>query len=81
MTTWVRLVCAAGILLALCAQALPAQKKTHHAAAAKPAAADQAPVAPVATPATPAASAVNQLEKLSAQLKQKNAPAAYTALS
>jgi soluble lytic murein transglycosylase len=81
MTTWVRLVCAAAILLALCAQALPAQKKTHHAAAAKPAAADQAPVAPVATPAAPAASAVNQLEKLSAQLKQKNAPAAYTALS
>ncbi len=29
MTARVRLVCAAGILLALCPQALPAQKKTH----------------------------------------------------
>jgi soluble lytic murein transglycosylase len=64
------LVCTAGVLLALCAQAsfAIAQSRSHHAAASKAAAAAPAP-------------AVKQLDKLCEQLKQKNSPAAYSALS
>jgi soluble lytic murein transglycosylase len=71
MITAGRLVWTAGILLALYPQVSLAQKKSHRIPAAKPAAAVPAPVAP----------GVKQLEKLCAQLKQKNSTAAYAALT
>lgn len=71
-----RLVLAAGILLALCPQLARAQQKKHKAASGS----STAKTTP-ATAASPSPSAVKALEKLTAQLKEKNAAAAYSALS
>ncbi len=72
------LVLTAGILLVLCPHQALAQKKTHKST--RPKAAPPAKVAATA-PAGPSASAVKALQKLTAQLKQKNAAPAYAALS
>jgi soluble lytic murein transglycosylase len=72
MTAPGRLFWTAGILLALCPQAALAQKKSHRPRTAKTS---------TRIPAAAASPALTQLENLCDQLKQKNSPAAYAALS
>ena len=78
MTPRRRLLAAAGLLLVLCPQIVLAQSKTKKA---RPRAKPAATAKKASAPAGPSASAVKALQKLTAQLKEKNSAAAYAALS
>lgn len=73
-----RLILAAGLLLVLCPQFVLAQSKTKKA---RPRAKAAPTAKKTSAPAGPSASAVKALQKLTAQLKEKNSAAAYATLS